>query len=224
MIESPISRIETGFPQKLIILVIVSTLAAFGYKAYQSSVENNRQAEHNKEQQNEEVVSNVIEEDISENDIYVEEIVPTQIEVVSSAPVENNIQTAEVQNEEGSLMQTLVEGVKAKEERRKEYVKNRQQQMKAKFAAIKKGQAGNQNAGKADECRQSIGAYESGSDTDVGRKAWAKLLYSEGIKCFNSKNYEKAKEYWTESARFDPDNDATFGLKRIEKILGNKGN
>ena len=222
MTDSPISRTETGFQYNLIILVIVSALTAFGYKAYISSAENNSQAAQTKEHQNEEATSIAIAEEEAENNIYTTEPVPIQIDASSISPADNTDNT-EQQNGE-ALMRALVEDAKAKDERRKEYIKNRQQQMRAKFAAIKKGQAVNQNAGKADECRQSIGEYESGLDTDAGRKAWATLLYSEGIKCFNSKKYEKAKEYWTESARFDPDNDATFGLKRIEKILGNKGN
>lgn len=220
MTESPISRTEAGFQYKLIILVIVSALTAFGYKAYLSSAENNSQAAQTKEHQNEEATSIAIaEETVAENNTYATESVPIQLDAVAITPSEN----MERQNEE-TLMQALVEDAKAKDERRKEYIRNRQQQMRAKFAAIKKGQAVNQNAGKADECRQSIGEYESGSDTDAGRKAWATLLYAEGIKCFNLRNYEKAKEYWTESARLDPDNDASFGLKRIESILGNNGN
>jgi len=71
-----------------------------------------------------------------------------------------------------------------------------------------------------EECRQSI-TNEAAADTAVNsaNKARAFQLYFEGLKCFNNRDYSKAKEYWTESNQLDPENDAHIGLKRIDSIL-----
>ena len=259
MTDSPIYRTKTGFHLKLTILFIVSALAAFVYKSYQSFEENNRQAAQNRGQQNEEKMPVVIaEETVAENNIYEAELVPEQIDAADIAPAENierqneeempvviaeepvpvqldatAISPAEntelrtenmVRQNEEALMQALTADAKARAERRREYIQSHRSPIREKIEAIKKRQR-KQRARKNHECIKGGAAYETGAATYSGRRSKAALLYIEGLKCFNSREYEEANEYWTKAAMLDPQNDdARLGLIRINSILKNKDN
>ncbi len=252
MTDSPIYRTKTGFHLKLTILFIVSALAAFVYKSYQSFEENNRHIAQTEKQQNEEEMPVVIaEETVAENNIYEAELVPEQIDAADIAPAENIERQNEeempvviaeepvpvqldasaispagnmVRQNEEALMQALTADAKARAERRREYIQSHRSPIREKIEAIKKRQR-KQRARKNHECIKGGAADETGAATYSGRRSKAALLYIEGLKCFNSREYEEANEYWTKAAMLDPQNDdARLGLIRINSILKNKDN
>lgn len=100
----------------------------------------------------------------------------------------------------------------------------KEEEIQAILAEHKRRQEEKTGKCETQDCKGNSSAYEDGTNTAVSsiNKSRAERLYFEGLKCFNSQDYLKAKEYWTESYKLDPENDSKLGLKRIEDILNSQ--